>query len=67
MLNFRPVGYQASVKVTADAALLAEISKHRLRELMRWTGLSQHTLEAIRDSQGVRPRTLDLPPEIRPA
>ena len=60
LLDFRPVEYQTSVKVTADSVLKEEMSKHALRELMRRTGLSQHTLEAIRSGQAVRPRTLAI-------
>jgi hypothetical protein len=42
----------------ANEALLDEMAKHPLREMMRKTGLSQHTLEAIRNRRAVRQRTL---------
>jgi len=59
LTGFSPVEYSASGKMTvADAALLEEMSKRPLREMMRKTGLSQHTLEAIRDRKAVRSRTL---------
>ena len=44
----------------ADKSLLDEMAEHPLRELMRKTGLSQHTLEAIRRGQPVRSRTLAI-------
>ncbi len=46
--------------VVADAALLAEMRKYPLREWMRRTGLSQHTIEAILDGKLVRQRTLAI-------
>jgi len=52
----------------ADVALLEEMSKRPMREMMRETGLSQHTLEAIRDRKAVRSRTLAiLTRSLRPA
>jgi hypothetical protein len=61
LVSFTPVEYAPSGKMAiADAALLNEMAKHPLRELMRKTGLSQHTLEAIRRGQAVRPRTLAI-------
>jgi len=44
----------------ADTALLDEMAKHPLREMMRNTGLSQHTIEAIRTRRAVRQRTLTI-------
>jgi hypothetical protein len=61
LTTFTPVEYSPLGKmIVADAALLNEMSTHPLRELMRRTGLSQHTLEAIRRSQAVRQRTLAI-------
>lgn len=45
--------------LVADQALRDEITKHGLRQLMRATTLSQHTIEAIRDSKAVRRTTLE--------
>jgi hypothetical protein len=59
LVHFTPVEYSPLGKaVVVDAALLGEIAKHGVRKLIRITGLSQHTLEAIRQSTPVRPRTL---------
>ncbi len=44
--------------VVADQTLRNEITKRGLRETMRKTGLSQHTIEAIRAGQPVRRITL---------
>ncbi|MGC1652545.1 MAG: hypothetical protein WA722_06975, partial [Candidatus Sulfotelmatobacter sp.] len=61
LVHFTPVEYSPLGKVVvADAALLSEMTKHAMRELMRKTGLSQHTLEAIRQSRPVRSRTLAI-------
>jgi len=61
LVQFTPVEYSALGKVVvADAALLREMAKCAMRELMRRTGLSQHTLEAIRLSRPVRHRTLAI-------
>jgi hypothetical protein len=61
LVHFTPVEYSPLGKVlVADAALLSEMTKHAMRELMRKTGLSQHTLEAIRQSKPVRSRTLAI-------
>jgi|SRR5580658_1381335 hypothetical protein len=61
LVRFTPVEYSPLGKVVfADAALLSEMAKHAMRELMRKTGLSQHTLEAIRQSKPVRHRTLAI-------
>jgi hypothetical protein len=53
-----PHKYVASGKVTADRNLRDEIAKRGLRELMPTTGLSQHTIEAIREGKPVRRNTL---------
>jgi hypothetical protein len=59
LLGFTPVQYEPSGHmVAADAALRDQIAKQGLREMMRRTGLSQHTLEAIRRGQPVRRATL---------
>lgn len=61
LVHFTPVEYSPLGKVVvADAALLSEMATHAMRELMRKTGLSQHTLEAIRQSKPVRSRTLAI-------
>jgi hypothetical protein len=69
LTTFSPVEYSASGKMAvADAALSEEMSKRPMREMMRKTGLSQHTLEAIRDGKAVRSRTLAiLKQALRPA
>ncbi len=69
LTSFSPVEYSASGKMAiADAALLEEMSKRPMREMMRKTRLSQHTLEAIRDRKAVRSRTLAiLTQSLRPA
>jgi hypothetical protein len=54
VLEYRPAGNM----VVADHMLIAEMAKHPLRELMRKTGLSQHTIETIRAGQPVRRTTL---------
>ncbi len=58
LLTFKSIEYVPSGKVAADAVLRDEIAKRGLRELMRTTGLSQHTIEAIRAGQPVRRTTL---------
>ena len=58
LLTFKPIEYVPSGKVAADAVLRDEIAKHGVRELMRTTGLSQHTIEAIRSGKAVRRTTL---------
>jgi hypothetical protein len=61
LVRFTPVEYSPLGKVVvADAALLSEMAKHGVRRLIRKTGLSQHTLEAIRQSKRVRNRTLAI-------
>jgi hypothetical protein len=59
LLAFKPVEYQQSEhKAVADPKLRDDISKNGLRETMRTTGLSQHTLEKICRGQPVRQATL---------
>jgi hypothetical protein len=58
LLTFKPIEYVPSGKVAADLILRDEIAKRGARELMRTTGLSQHTIEAIRAGQTVRRKTL---------
>jgi hypothetical protein len=59
LMSFMPVEYLLSGKMAvADEALLNEMAKHPMRELMRRTRLSQHTLETIREGKAVRPLTL---------
>jgi len=54
VLEYRPLGDL----VVAAPALRDEIAEHGMRELMRQTGLSQHTIEAIRAGRSVRRTTL---------
>lgn len=54
VLEYRPLGNM----LVAALALRNEIAKRGMRELMRKTGLSQHTIEAIRAGRAVRRRTL---------
>jgi hypothetical protein len=58
LITFAPVEYVPSGKVAADADLRTKIANRGLRELMRQTGFSQHTIEAIRDGKAVRRATL---------
>jgi DNA-binding Xre family transcriptional regulator len=58
LFTFKPIEYVPSGKVTADPILRDEITTRGLRELMRTTGLSQHTIEAIREGKPVRRATL---------
>jgi hypothetical protein len=61
LMTFSPIDYSLSGKMAAaDAALLKAMAKHSMRELIRKTGLSQHTLEAIRSGKLVRVRTLAI-------
>ncbi|MFZ0211220.1 MAG: hypothetical protein WAL55_00785, partial [Candidatus Acidiferrales bacterium] len=46
--------------VVADQALRDEITKHGLRQLMRATTLSQHTIEKVVKGKPVRRRTLSI-------
>lgn len=58
---FRPRGveYQTESKMTAvDPTVQAQAKAIGLRDLMRRTGLSQHTLEAIRKGRPVRTKTV---------
>jgi len=59
MLDFKVLEYRPSGDmVVADPALRDEIAKRGLRESMRKTGLSQHTIEVIRAGKPVRRATL---------
>jgi len=61
LVSFTPTEYSPVGKmIVADQPLLSEMAKHPMREMMRRTGLSQHTLEAIRRKQPVRSRTLAM-------
>ena len=46
--------------VTAADSLSKEMAQHTLREMMRRTGLSHHTLPIIRRGDAVRLRTLAI-------
>lgn len=50
--------WPAGKMVVADRALREQIASLGVRPLMRMTGLSQHTIEAIRDGRAVRRATL---------
>ena len=59
LVQFKVMEYQpTATKVVADAALRAQVTKCGRREMMRRTGLSQHTLEAICAGRPVRRATL---------
>lgn len=59
MLDFKVLEYRPSGDmVIADPTVRDEIAKLGLRESMRKTGLSQHTIEAIRAGRPVRRTTL---------
>ncbi len=59
LLDFKVLEYRPSDNmVVADSALINEMAKLPLRELMRRTRLSQHTIEAIRSGKSVRRTTL---------
>ncbi len=58
LLTFKQIEYFRSGKVAAAGKLIDEIAIRGLRELMRKTGLSQHTIEAIRNGRPVRRATL---------
>lgn len=58
MIDFKVLEYRSSAMVVADATLREEIPNRGVRELMRKTGLSQHTIEAIRGGKAVRRKTL---------
>jgi len=67
-MSFKPVEYSPSGKmVVADEALLDEMARHPLGEMMRKTGLSQHRLEAIRSRQAVRQSTLVIAKQQLPS
>jgi hypothetical protein len=53
-----PVEYLPSGKVAADVHLRTIVADMGIRELMRKTGFSQHTIEAIREGKPVRRTTL---------
>ena len=60
LLDFKVLQYRLqSQKVAADDALREQLSKIGLREPMRRTHLSQHTLEAILKGKAVRRATLE--------
>lgn len=58
VLSFTLMEFHPSGMVIADPTLTDEIGKRGFRELMRKTGLSQHTIEAIRAGKPVRRATL---------
>jgi hypothetical protein len=59
LLDFKVLEYRSSGNlVVADATLRDEMAKHGVREAMRRTGLSQHTLEKILRGEPVRRATL---------
>jgi hypothetical protein len=55
VMEYRPLGNLA----VASQALLDEIAKRGMRELIRESGLSQHTIETVRNGTSVRVRTLE--------
>jgi hypothetical protein len=46
--------------VAADELLLTEMAKHRMRELVRKTGPSHHTIGVIKAGKTVRQQTLAI-------
>jgi hypothetical protein len=59
MVDFKVLEYRESGgMVVADQATRDAIKKRGLRRTVRESGLSQHTVEAIRDGKPVRRRTL---------
>jgi hypothetical protein len=59
LLQFKAVEYRpAATKVVADATLRAQVAACGLREMIRRTGLSQHTIEKILRRVPVRQATL---------
>lgn len=60
VLNFKAVEFIAAGTAAADVKLREEISKRGVRAMIRETGLSQHTVEAVQSGSLVRPRTLAL-------
>jgi DNA polymerase type B, organellar and viral len=68
LVNFAPVEYSPVGKmIAADQSVLNELAKRGMREMIRETGLSQHTLEAIRRGQSVRALTLAILKRTLPA
>jgi hypothetical protein len=60
MVDFKVLEYRPSGEmVVADHHRRDEIVKRGVRRTMRETGLSQHTIEAIRDGKPVRRKTLE--------
>jgi hypothetical protein len=61
MIDYQSTEYSPIGKMgIADSALLKLMSKHGMREMVRKTGLSQHTIELVRDRKAVRQRTLAI-------
>jgi len=59
LVDFKVLEYQPSGEmVIADPTLIDEITNQGLRETMRKTGLSQHTVQRIRSGKPVRRTTL---------
>jgi len=59
LVDFQMLEYHSTGKMAVgDPTLRDEIAKRGMRELMRATGMSQHTIEAIRAGQQVRRTTL---------
>ena len=58
ILTFKPTEFVPTGKEAASPILREEIAKLGMRELMRKTGFSQHTIEAIRAGQLVRRATI---------
>jgi hypothetical protein len=58
IFTFAANEFAPSGKLVVDPALIDEITHSGMRELMRKTGLSQHTIEAIRAGKTVRRATL---------
>jgi hypothetical protein len=59
LLTFSPIEYQPDGKVTLDPTLRKRIDECGVRSLIRQTGLSQHTIEAIRAGNQVRRSTVE--------
>ena len=55
VMEYRPAGQMT----VADRALMQKVTSGGVRVLMRKSGLSQHTIEAIRQGLPVRQRTLE--------
>jgi hypothetical protein len=57
--QFKVMEYRPATGVTvADPAVREQVAARGIRALMRDTGLSQHTLEAVRNGQRVRGTTI---------